>query len=125
MEPVPPDFVAGDPYRVAPFLVRLTYFHGPVTQGQRPAGRPDADIREYPLQHEPFCLLRDISDGSVDPVVEEFAVPQYRRFPVKIILVRSARQIELRPPPDPDIGGSLAGWFDFDLTRGQGAQIFP
>jgi hypothetical protein len=34
-------------------------------------------------------------------------------------------QIELRPPPDPDIGGSLTGWFDFDLTRGQGAQIFP
>jgi hypothetical protein len=34
-------------------------------------------------------------------------------------------QIELRPLPAPDIGGSLTGWFDFDLTRGQGAQIFP
>jgi len=29
------------------------------------------------------------------------------------------------PPPNPDIGGSLAGWFDFDLKRGQGAQTFP
>jgi hypothetical protein len=29
------------------------------------------------------------------------------------------------PPPDPDIGGSLKGWFEFDLKRGQGAQIFP
>jgi hypothetical protein len=34
-------------------------------------------------------------------------------------------QVELRPPPAPDLGGSLTGWFDFDLTRGQGAQIFP
>jgi hypothetical protein len=29
------------------------------------------------------------------------------------------------PLPNPDIGGSLQGWFDFDLQRGQGAQIFP
>jgi hypothetical protein len=34
-------------------------------------------------------------------------------------------QEQLRPPPNPDIGGSLTGWFDFDLKRGQGAQIFP
>ena len=34
-------------------------------------------------------------------------------------------QRELRPPPNPDIGGSLTGWFDFSLKRGQGAQIFP
>ena len=34
-------------------------------------------------------------------------------------------QEQLRPPPNPDIGGSLTGWFDFDLRRGQGAQIFP
>jgi len=26
---------------------------------------------------------------------------------------------------NPDIGGSLTGYFDFDLKRGQGAQIFP
>jgi len=32
---------------------------------------------------------------------------------------------DLEPPPNPDIGGSLTGWFDFDLQRGQGAQIFP
>jgi len=29
------------------------------------------------------------------------------------------------PPRSPDIGGALTGWFDFDLSRGQGAQIFP
>ena len=34
-------------------------------------------------------------------------------------------QVNLVPPPNPDIGGSLAGWFDFNLQRGQGAQIFP
>jgi hypothetical protein len=31
----------------------------------------------------------------------------------------------LIPPPNPDIGGSLTGWFDFRLERGQSAQIFP
>jgi hypothetical protein len=34
-------------------------------------------------------------------------------------------QEALRPPPNPDIGGSLTGWFDFSMKRGQGAQIFP
>ena len=34
-------------------------------------------------------------------------------------------QREIRPLPNPDIGGSLTGWFDFSLKRGQGAQIFP
>ena len=38
--------------------------------------------------------------------------------------VEDAR-MKFQVPPDPDIGGFLAGWFDFDLTRGQGAQIFP
>jgi hypothetical protein len=32
----------------------------------------------------------------------------------------------LRPPvPDPRIGGTLSGSFDFDMQRGQGAQTFP
>ena len=34
-------------------------------------------------------------------------------------------QVAHLPPPNPDIGGSLVGWFDFSLKRGQGAQIFP
>jgi hypothetical protein len=34
-------------------------------------------------------------------------------------------QVDLLPPPNPDIGGSLTGWFDFHLQRGQSAQIFP
>jgi hypothetical protein len=34
-------------------------------------------------------------------------------------------QEQLRPPPNPDIGGWLSGRFDFDLKRGQGAQFFP
>jgi hypothetical protein len=34
-------------------------------------------------------------------------------------------QREDLPPPNPDIGGSLTGWFEFSLKRGQGAQIFP
>jgi hypothetical protein len=34
-------------------------------------------------------------------------------------------QMNLLPPPDPDIGGWLTGWFDFNLRRGQSAQIFP
>jgi hypothetical protein len=32
---------------------------------------------------------------------------------------------KFEPEPKADIGGSLAGWFDFNLARGQGAQIFP
>jgi hypothetical protein len=32
---------------------------------------------------------------------------------------------DLQPAPNPDIGGALTGYFDFDLVRGQGAQIFP
>lgn len=28
-------------------------------------------------------------------------------------------------PPEPEVGGALDGWFDFDLERGQGAQTFP
>lgn len=32
---------------------------------------------------------------------------------------------DLQPVPNPDIGGALTGFFDFDLERGQGAQIFP
>lgn len=31
----------------------------------------------------------------------------------------------LRPNAMPEIGGALAGFFDFDLERGQGAQTFP
>jgi hypothetical protein len=34
-------------------------------------------------------------------------------------------QEDLMPPLNPDIGGSLTGWFDFRLERGQSAQIFP
>ena len=34
-------------------------------------------------------------------------------------------QVDLLPPLDPDIGGALTGWFDFELKRGQSAQIFP
>jgi hypothetical protein len=34
-------------------------------------------------------------------------------------------EVALQPAPNPDIGGSLTGYFDFDLKRGQGAQIFP
>jgi hypothetical protein len=34
-------------------------------------------------------------------------------------------QENLVPPLAPDIGGSLTGWFDFKLERGQSAQIFP
>lgn len=40
--------------------------------------------------------------------------------------VETAR-IALQPTPieAPDIGGSLTGMFDFNLARGQGAQMFP
>jgi len=31
----------------------------------------------------------------------------------------------LMPPPAPKIGGTLDGFFDFDLERGRGAQPFP
>jgi hypothetical protein len=34
-------------------------------------------------------------------------------------------QQNLVPPLNPDIGGSLTGWFDFSLRRGQSAQNFP
>ena len=34
-------------------------------------------------------------------------------------------QVDLQPPLNPDMGGSLTGWFDFKLERGQSAQIFP
>jgi hypothetical protein len=32
---------------------------------------------------------------------------------------------DLQPVANPTIGGSLTGYFDFHLERGQGAQIFP
>jgi len=34
-------------------------------------------------------------------------------------------EVAIQPVPNPDIGGSLTGNFDFNLQRGQGAQIFP
>jgi len=39
--------------------------------------------------------------------------------------VLTARKMLVDPPPDPTIGGTLDGNFDFDLQRGQGAQTFP
>jgi len=39
--------------------------------------------------------------------------------------VQTAMKLGINPPPDPTIGGFLDGTFDFDLTRGQGAQSFP
>jgi hypothetical protein len=39
--------------------------------------------------------------------------------------VATAIKLKIDPPPDPVIGGTMAGNFDFDLERGQGAQTFP
>jgi hypothetical protein len=39
--------------------------------------------------------------------------------------VTNAIRLNLSPPPDPIIGGTLAGEFDFDLERGRSAQTFP
>jgi hypothetical protein len=39
--------------------------------------------------------------------------------------VLTAIKLMVNPPPDPTIGGTMAGNFDFNLQRGQGAQTFP
>lgn len=39
--------------------------------------------------------------------------------------VQTALRMMVDPPRDPTIGGTLDGDFDFDLSRGQGAQSFP
>jgi hypothetical protein len=39
--------------------------------------------------------------------------------------VVTAERLMVEPPPAPTIGGTLDGYFDFDLQRGQGAQTFP
>jgi len=39
--------------------------------------------------------------------------------------VANADRLKLSPPPDPIIGGTLIGNFDFDLQRGRSAQTFP
>jgi hypothetical protein len=39
--------------------------------------------------------------------------------------VLTALMLKVNPPPDPRIGGTMAGNFDFNLQRGQGAQTFP
>jgi hypothetical protein len=39
--------------------------------------------------------------------------------------VLTAEKLGVDPAPAPTIGGTMTGNFDFDLTRGQGAQTFP
>lgn len=74
----------------------------------------------------------DVADPTArTPVAPEFKIGLNQRlhataFSLFLVddKVEKARR-ELLPTPAPDIGGSLSGWFDFDLARGQGAQIFP
>jgi hypothetical protein len=74
----------------------------------------------------------DVADPTArTPIDSEFKVGLGQRlnataFSLDLVdnKVESAR-IALKPLPEPDIGGSLTGWFDFNLARGQGAQIFP
>jgi hypothetical protein len=67
-----------------------------------------------------------------DPVDLDFKVQYGERlranFNITILQderVTNAIRLNLMPAPDPIIGGSLMGNFDFDLQRGRSAQTFP
>jgi hypothetical protein len=74
----------------------------------------------------------DVADPTArTPINPEFKIGLNQRlnataFSLDLVdqKVETAR-IALQTPPDPDIGGALTGMFDFDLARGQGAQMFP
>jgi len=74
----------------------------------------------------------DVADPTArTPVSPDFKIGLNQRlhataFSLDLVdeKVETART-KFQPAPEPDIGGSLTGWFDFDLARGQGAQIFP
>src|SRR5262245_2686067 len=66
-----------------------------------------------------------------DPVEDDFKVAYGEALTANfhIVLederVANAERLKLSPPPDPIIGGTLDGNFDFDLQRGRSAQTFP
>lgn len=66
-----------------------------------------------------------------DPIGSDFKVDLGERLhaPGFRLLLEDARVVTARrenePIPAAQIGGSLTGFFDFDLERGQGGQTFP
>jgi hypothetical protein len=66
-----------------------------------------------------------------DPIPNDFKVNFGERLNANFSFtmgddrVLTAIKLMVNPPPDPTIGGTMAGNFDFDLQRGQGAQTFP
>jgi hypothetical protein len=72
----------------------------------------------------------DVPSDMRDPIPRDFKVNFGDRLRARFVIVLSDQQIVgqikmLRPLPVPQIGGSLQGYFDFDLERGRAAQPFP
>lgn len=65
-----------------------------------------------------------------DPIPKDFKVNFGDRLRAQFVIILGDQQIvdaikTIRPIPAPQIGGSLEGYFDFDLERGRAAQPFP
>ncbi|HVT08638.1 MAG TPA: hypothetical protein VHO67_14375 [Polyangia bacterium] len=66
-----------------------------------------------------------------DPISTDFVIQFGDRmrasFDIRLIdqVLIAAKQENEAPPRDPEIGGTLHGYFDFELERGRSAQPFP
>jgi hypothetical protein len=104
-----------------------------------------ADLRADPTGSQPkpwesWIDLQEFGDaGERDTADPQMRKPIDRQFHVRLgqrvqatafqLLLLDAHLLwaidEGEPVPPPIVGGTLAGYFDFDLARGQGAQTFP
>ncbi|HEY7373753.1 MAG TPA: hypothetical protein VIF57_16445 [Polyangia bacterium] len=77
------------------------------------------------------AMQNDRAPDAREPIGNDFKIDFGQRLRANFTFtmgddrVLTALKLGVDPPPDPTIGGSMAGNFDFDLTRGQGAQTFP
>ncbi len=72
----------------------------------------------------------DVQSDMRDPIPTDFKVNYGDRLRARFVIVLSDQLIvsmikAIRPIPAAQIGGSLQGYFDFDLERGRAAQPFP
>jgi len=76
-------------------------------------------------------IQNDRPSDARDPISNDFKIEFGQRlsatfnFTMGDDRVLTAEKLGVDPAPAPTIGGMMMGNFDFDLTRGQGAQTFP
>lgn len=94
---------------------------------------PDGAYRSW-IEFTEFgsAAQNDVADPTArTPIGSDFRIGLNQRlfasaFSLELVDAKvEAARIDRLPVPDPDIGGSLTGWFDFDLARARGSQIFP